>query len=152
MKRLSILLLLLPLLAIGGDKIAIDIKVPLTETADLIPAQAGATLFLMRSDWALVTELGEDVAVWLTDYERKKNFIGQQVISLSMEIREPSSLRIGNLIEKERVTVRYWHSEKDSEKYNQQILNELDHTSKELKVEAYHLGKKIEASLEASLR
>lgn len=94
-----LILLFLPLLSLAADKIIIDLKVPLTETTDLTPAQVGATVYLMKADWASVSEVGEDVAVWLTGYDRKKNFLGQQVISLKMELREPSSIRLGNLIQ-----------------------------------------------------
>jgi len=146
-KHIALLLLLLPIVSLADDKIVIDLKVSLVETADLAPAQTGASIYLLRSDWAAVSEVGEDVAVWLTGYERKKNLIGQQVISLSMEIREPTSFRTGNLLKKQKITVRYWLSSQESDKYNRQILNELDDISNELKMEAYHLGKKIESSL-----
>ncbi|MCF7822733.1 MAG: hypothetical protein K9N35_01030 [Candidatus Marinimicrobia bacterium] len=151
-RYLGLYLTLLPFSIIAGEKISIDIKVPLPETANLAPAQTGASIFLMRSDWAVATELGEDVAVWLSDYERKENIIGQQVISLLIEIREPSVLRTGNLINKDRITVRYWPSPIESGRFNQKILNDLDMISNELKQEAYHLGKKIEAHLRSSLK
>ena len=134
------------------DKVVIDLKVPLMETADLAPAQAGATVYLMQSEWATVSDLGEDVAVWLTGYERHKNILRQQVISLTLEVREPSALRTGNLIEQQKITVRYWPDAAKSEKYQQQILNDLDDLSQDLKVEAYHLGQKIASTLQALLK
>ena len=97
--------LIFPVLIMSGEKVVIDLKVALVETADLAPAQAGAMVYLMKSDWASVSEFKEDVAVWMTDYERKKNFLGQQVVSLTLEVREPSSIRTGNLIKKQNITV-----------------------------------------------
>jgi len=146
-----VIITLLPLLIIGGQKVIIDIKVPIAETADLAPAQAGATVYLMQSDWAGVSEVNEDIAVWLTDYERKKNIIGQQVVSLTLELREPSSIRIGNLLERQTITVRYRISPSDTAKYDQAFLNDLDELSQELKMEAYFLGVKIEDVLKGLL-
>ncbi len=138
---------LLPLFVSAAEKTVIDLKVPFAETADLAPAQAGATVYLMQSDWALVSEVKEDVAVWLTGYERKKNIVGQQVISLTLEIREPSSIRIGNLLKTREVKVRYWINPSDTTRFKQPILNELDNLSTELKMEAYFLGVRIEKEL-----
>lgn len=132
--------------------IKIDLKVELLETADLGPAQLGTTLFLMRSDWATVTDMGEDVAVWLTGYERHRNLLGQQVIRCDLEIRDPSFVRSGNLQQRETVTIRYWPHRHESSKYEQEILNDLHALSEELKIEGYLLGKKISKRLEQVLK
>lgn len=157
MKSITKLLLILmsvmlPILLNAEDKIVIDLKVPLEETADLAPAQAGATVYLMKSDWATVSELKEDVAVWMKDYERKKNFMGQQVVSLTLEVREPSGIRTGNLLQKQDITVRYRNQGSDTTRFKQDFLNELDDLSQDLQVEAYFLGVKIEAVLEGMLK
>ncbi len=138
---------ILPFVTLAADKVVIDLKVPLVETADLAPAQAGATVYLMKSEWATVSEIKEDVAVWMTGYERKKNFLGQQVVSLTLEVREPSSIRTGNLIRKQAITVRYRASPSDTSRFKQDFLNELDDLSQELQIEAYFLGVKIESVL-----
>lgn len=143
---------LMPLLVVGGEKLLIDLKVPIAETTDFVPAQAGASVFLMKSDWAKVSDIGEDYAVWLTEYDRHKNILGQQVISLNLEVREPSMLRIGNLIKEKRLTVRYWEKSSESDKFEQKSLNDLNDLSKELQLEAYHLGTKIESILESMLK
>ena len=145
-------LLLFPVLLLGGDKVVIDLKVPLVDTANLAPAQAGATVYLMKSDWATVSEINEDVAVWLTSYERRKNILGQQVVSLTLEVREPSGIRTGNLIEKRNIKIRYRNWSGDSTRFSQEFLNDLDHLSKELQIEAYYSGVKIEAALKDMLR
>ena len=142
---------ILPGMSMAGEKVVIDLKVPLVETADLAPAQAGATVYLMKSEWATVSEINEDVAVWMTDYERKKNFLGQQVVSLTLEVREPSSIRTGNLIKKQNITVRYRVSGSDTTRFKQKFLNELDNLSQELQIEAYFLGVKIESVLKGIL-
>ena len=142
---------ILPGMSMAGEKVVIDLKVPLVETADLAPAQAGATVYLMKSEWATVSEINEDVAVWMTDYERKKNFLGQQVVSLTLEVREPSSIRTGNLIKKQNITVRYRVSASDTTRFKQEFLNELDNLSQELQIEAYFLGVKIESVLKGIL-
>ncbi len=142
----------MPLVNIAGEKIVIDLKVPLVETANLAPAQAGATVYLMKSEWARISEINEDVAVWLTDYERKKNFLGQQVVTLSLEVREPSSIRTGNLIKREKVTVRYRLNLSDTTRFSQEFLNDLADLSQELQIEAYFLGVKIESVLESMLK
>ncbi|NQU66105.1 MAG: hypothetical protein HQ517_17745 [SAR324 cluster bacterium] len=142
---------ILPSMSMAGEKVVIDLKVPLVETADLAPAQAGATVYLMKSEWATVSEINEDVAVWMTDYERKKNFLGQQVVSLTLEVREPSSIRTGNLIKKQNITVRYRVSASDTTRFKQEFLNELDNLSQELQIEAYFLGVKIESVLKGIL-
>ncbi len=151
-KLLLMVLILLPLAIMGTEKTVIDLKVPLAETAELAPAQAGATVYLMQSDWASVSELKEDVAVWLTDYDRKKNLIGQQVVSLTLEVREPSGIRIGNLLDKKDITVRYWNKKPDTTRFKQQILNDLDDLSQDLQIEAYFLGVKIESVLHSILK
>ncbi|MBC8194083.1 MAG: hypothetical protein ISR87_12545 [Candidatus Marinimicrobia bacterium] len=143
---------ILPVVTLADDKVVIDLKVPLVETADLAPAQAGATVYLMKSEWATVSEIKEDVAVWMTGYERKKNFLGQQVVSLTLEVREPSSIRTGNLIKKQTVTVRYRVSASDTARFKQDFLNELDDLSQELQIEAYFLGVKIESVLRGILK
>ncbi len=143
---------ILPGMSMAGEKVVIDLKVPLVETADLAPAQAGATVYLMKSEWATVSEINEDVAVWMTDYERKKNFLGQQVVSLTLEVREPSSIRTGNLIKKQNITVRYRVSASDTTRFKQEFLNELDNLSQELQIEAYFLGVKIESVLKGILK
>ncbi|MBC8376872.1 MAG: hypothetical protein H8E26_12565 [FCB group bacterium] len=143
---------MLPGISIAGEKVVIDLKVPLVETANLAPAQAGATVYLMKSDWATVSEINEDVAVWMTDYERKKNFLGQQVVSLTLSVREPSSIRTGNLIRKQSITVRYRLSTSDTTRFKQDFMNELDNLSQELQIEAYFLGLKIESALKGILK
>jgi len=143
---------LLPVLMIAGEKMIIDLKVPLVETADLAPAQAGATVYLMKSDWATVSEINEEVAVWLKGFDRKKNFLGQQVVSLTLEVREPSSIRKGNLIKKKDITVRYWVTPSDTSCFNQDFLNALDDLSRDLQIEAYHVGLKIESILKEMLQ
>ena len=152
LQRILISLFIFPVLLFADGKIVIDLKVPLVETADLAPAQAGATVYLMQSDWARISELKEDVAVWLTDYERKKNFIGQQVVSLTLEIREPSSIRTGNLIKKQDVTVRYRVKSSDSTRFEHDFLNDLDDLSYDLQIEAYLQGVKIESLLKGMLK
>lgn len=149
---LLLVLVVTPVLLCAEDKVVIDLKVPLEETADLAPAQAGATVYLMRSDWATVSEVKEDVAVWLKDYERKRNILGQQVISLTLEVREPSGIRKGNLIQKQDITVRYRDKGSDSTRFKQDFLNELDDLSQELQIEAYFLGVKIESVLQGILK
>ncbi|NQT62259.1 MAG: hypothetical protein HQ556_04810 [Candidatus Marinimicrobia bacterium] len=141
----------LPVVTLAADKVVIDLKVRLVETADLAPAQVGATVYLMKSEWATVSELNEDVAVWMKKYKRKKNFLGQQVVSLTLEVREPSSIRIGNLIKKQTITVRYRVSASDTARFKQDFLNELDDLSQELQIEAYFLGVKIESVLKGIL-
>jgi len=145
---LSLLISISGLIYAGeGERTVIDIKVPLAESTDLLPAQLGASVFLMQSEWARVSEIGEDAAVWLRDYDRKKNLIRQQVLSLTLEIREPSTLRTGNLIAEERIVVRYWPSDHSSENSRHQIVNDLEQLSNELKEEAYFLGNEIESVL-----
>ncbi len=150
--KLFLFILIIPILSLGNDKLVIDLKVPLLETSNLAPAQAGATVYLMKSDWAIVSEVKEDVAVWLTDYTRHKNLLRQQVISITLEVREPAILRTGNLIKQEKITVRYWPDGSKSEKFKQQFLNDMEDLSQELKVEAYHLGLKIESELRVLLK
>jgi len=152
LQKIMISLFIFPVLIFAEGKLVIDLKVPLVETADLTPAQAGATVYLMKSDWATVSELKEDVAVWMTDYERKKNFIGQQVVSLTLEVREPSGIRTGNLIKKQDVTVRYRIKDPDTTRFDQELLNDLDELSQELQIEAYFLGAKIESVLKGLLK
>jgi len=152
LQKIMISLFIFPVLIFAEGKLVIDLKVPLVETADLTPAQAGATVYLMKSDWATVSELKEDVAVWMTDYERKKNFIGQQVVSLTLEVREPSGIRTGNLIKKQDVTVRYRIKDPDTTRFDQELLNDLDELSQELQIEAYFLGVKIESVLKGLLK
>ena len=144
--------LILPVVIIAAGKVVIDLKVPLVETADLAPAQAGATVYLMKSEWATVSEIKADFAVWMTGYERKKNFLGQQVVSLTLEVREPSSIRTGNLIKKQNITVRYRVSASDTVRFKQDFLNELEDLSQELQIEAYFLGVKIESVLKGILK
>ena len=136
----------------GPEKVILDVKVPLEATADLAPAQAGLTMFLMRSDWAVVSELGEQYEVWLKDFDRRKNLLGMQVITLLVEIREPALMRKGNLVKQLEVTIRYWPGETSTDKYDHQILNELSAYSMELQVEAYHVGKALEAKLQRLLK
>jgi hypothetical protein len=143
---------ILPVVTFAADKVVIDLKVPLVETANLAPAQAGATVYLMKSEWATVSEIKEDFAVWMTGYERKKNFLGQQVVSLTLEVREPSSIRTGNLIKKQNITVRYRVSASDTVRFKQDFLNELEDLSQELQIEAYFLGVKIESVLKGILK
>ena len=155
MRQLQLLLFLLislPVLAEDPAKVIIDLKVPLAESADLLPAQLGASVYLMQSDWARVAELGEDVSVWLRDYDRKLNLIRQQVISLTVEIREPSALRTGNLIAEEHIVVRYWPGDHATQNSQYQIVNDLEQLSNELKEEAYFLGNRIEAVLKQHLK
>ncbi len=121
------------------------------EIADLAPAQAGATIYLMKSNWAEVSDLGEDVAVWLNGYERHTNILRQQVISLTFEVREPTILRTGNLLKQEKIIVRYWPDRSQSDEYQQEMLNQLSDFSRDLKIEAYHLGLKIESQLRSLL-
>ncbi|MCF7807506.1 MAG: hypothetical protein K9M49_08925 [Candidatus Marinimicrobia bacterium] len=154
--RKKILIALLLVTGVGfaedADPVILDLKVPLAESADLLPAKLGASVYLIQSDWARVSEIGEDAAIWLRNYDRKKNIILQQVISLTLEIREPSNLRRGNLIAEKDVVVRYWPSKNDAGDSEFRIVQDLEELSHELKVEAYHLGREIEAILRSHFK
>jgi hypothetical protein len=109
--RLASLLLLIALLDARAAcaqhrTTSLDLKTKFSEKLDLSAAKNGALLLLMESDWAGVTEFGEDYALWLRHpvHERRGDSI---VVTLDAELREGSLFEEGDLLASRRITVAY---------------------------------------------
>jgi hypothetical protein len=86
------------------DKLFFDVKTKMIEKIQLTHIKSAVGLLLLESNWASVTEIGENYALWLKNYH--KEFDGNSVkIYLDIEIREPSAWGEGRLIDPEPIVV-----------------------------------------------
>lgn len=76
------------------DHIVIDVKTSVSGKVDLAPVEIGTTVCLSQSDWADVSEVGEDYSLWLKNYERIKRGKDTEA-ELSVELRTPAFLWSG---------------------------------------------------------
>lgn len=149
---LCILLLLLPAQIHAQDRVAIDVKTTTGGKIDLAPVEVGTTVCLNQSDWANVSEIGEDYSLWLKSYERIKR--GEDTEArLTIELRTPAFLRSGSLITSRTVTTTFrttsdgmvvpdtlhWNRE-DLNAVREAIGGELSESASDLKREALIVG------------
>lgn len=119
---------------------------------DLAPVEVGTTVCLNQSDWANVSEIGEDYSLWLKSYERIKR--GEDTEArLTIELRTPAFLRSGSLITSRTVTTTFrttsdgmvvpdtlhWNRE-DLNAVREAIGGELSESASDLKREALIVG------------
>jgi len=92
--------------AIAQEQVVIDVKTPLDSKIVLAPAKAGAAICLHRSEWAAVSEAGEEYSLWLKHYERIKEGRDTRA-EFTVELRTPALLRTGSLIARRQIRTRY---------------------------------------------
>ncbi len=152
--RIIVMILLIFSTVEASDKIKLDIKVPLGLMAEVTPIQISVSYFLLTSDWATVTDFGEEYSVWITEYDKSTNIFNQQVVTLLIEVRSPAMLLKGSLIKSEKVKVRYRpgkHIEFESE-YANNIIDNIGAMPEDLMSEMYIVGKEIEKTLKGILK
>lgn len=92
------------------DTIRVDIKTHLKDKINLFEAKAGFDYYLKQIPWIKITEIDEDYSLWLVDYEgRLKD--DNVIITITLEVRTPSTLKTGKLIEKREIKVVYKENE-----------------------------------------
>lgn len=148
-------LLLFPYQIHAQDPISIDIKTSFGGKVELAPVEVGAAICLNRSNWANVTEVGEDYSLWLKEYERIKDGRDTRA-ELTAELRTPAFLRSGSLVASRQVTATFrpqsdgmalpdtlnW-SQEDFEAVRTAIAGELSESASDLKREALVVGATI---------
>lgn len=147
-----LLLLLLPPQIYAQERVAIDVKTTTGGKIDLAPVEVGTTVCLTQSDWAEVSEVGEDYSLWLQNYERMKDGENTRA-ELAVELRTPAFLRSGSLIATRTVTTTFQKTSDgmvvpDTLHWNQEDLNavreaiggELSEAASDLKREALIVG------------
>jgi hypothetical protein len=146
------LLFLLPPQIYAQDRVAIDVKTTTGGKIDLAPVEVGTTVCLNQSDWANVSEIGEDYSLWLKSYERIKKGENTEA-RLTLELRTPAFLRSGSLITSRTAATNFRTTSDgmvvpDTLHWNQEDLNavreaigeELYESASDLKREALIVG------------
>jgi hypothetical protein len=146
------LLFLLPPQIYAQDRVAIDVKTTTGGKIDLAPVEVGMTVCLNQSDWANVSEIGEDYSLWLKSYERIKKGENTEA-RLTLELRTPAFLRSGSLIISRTVATTFRTTSDgmvvpDTLHWNQEDLNavreaigeEIYESASDLKREALIVG------------
>jgi len=149
------LLLDLPVESYAQNRAAIDVKTSFSGKVEFAPVEVGTTVCLNQSDWATVTEVGEDYSLWLKEYERIKE--GNETrAEITLELRTPAFLRSGSLIETRQVTATFrtqsdgmplpdtlhWDRE-DLKALREAIAGELSESANDLKLEALIVGGRV---------
>lgn len=149
---LCLCVLLFPYPLHAQDPVSIDIKTSFGGKVEFAPVEVGASICLNRSEWANVTEVGEDYSLWLKEYERIKDGTDTRA-ELTVELRTPAFLRSGSLISSQHVTATFhpqsdgmplpntlnWNQE-DFEAIREAIAGELSESASDLKHEALIVG------------
>ncbi|MCA0447304.1 MAG: hypothetical protein LCH54_13855 [Bacteroidetes bacterium] len=140
---LNFLILLFSFSVFAQSPVILDIKTKFSEKIDLAPAKTGTILLLSQSDWAVVRDFGEKYSVWLTNYKREKKGTWYSV-SLTIELRTPSMIRTGALLETRTVSVSVDGTETEiSSDFFEKLKNEMKGKSDELVKEGAALAPEI---------
>lgn len=126
------------------QRIIFDVKTSFVEKSDLMAAKLGVTIFLLQSEWASVSDVGEKFSVWLQDYSREQR--GNRIyISFDVEIRTPAMVRRGNTLDKQRISFNYAIDSKwnDVNTTGQAIITEIENLSTDMQNEAYLAGEAV---------
>jgi len=109
-RYLSLIIFLLLLINFGNifpqGKIFFDVKTKFSEKAELTHIKNALEYRLLNSDWANVTEFGEEFALWLVNYHKTQDD-NVSTTELDIEIRKPSLFSEGKLVDEEHIEVRY---------------------------------------------
>lgn len=150
--------------ATAQDQVAIDVKTPLESKTELAPAKAGAAMCLHRSEWATISEVGEDYSLWLKEYERVKDGRDTRA-ELTIELRSPALLRSGSLIASQQVRARYragtnevnipdslrWR-QKDITALWESIKDEFSESTAKIRREAFAVGTAVCTTARSMIR
>ncbi len=108
MTRRSIFLFLLTVICLASaaaqdqGKIFFDVKSKWAEKAKLYHIKIGTEILLLKSEWASVTEIGAEYALWIRNFKKIEN--GSSVtIELDIEIRQPAGFTEGKLLANEHI-------------------------------------------------
>lgn len=132
-----------------NGKIFFDVKTKWAEKTELTHIKNMLDYLILQTDWASVTEIGEEYELWLLDYSKTQDE-NVFTVKLDLEIRKPKSIGKGELVicknidekfvialENDRVNT---HFELYKQKYN--------NISDELITEAVTVGERVFRELE----
>ena len=88
-------------------QVRIDVKTKWVEKKELAAAKHGVIAAIGADPETAVTEFGEDYALWIKNLHRTKEGKERVVVTLDLELRKPSLMGEGELIEKKEVRLRY---------------------------------------------
>lgn len=88
-------------------QVRIDVKTKWLEKKELTAAKHGVIAAIEADPAIAVTEFGEDYALWIKNLHRTKEGKERVVVTLDLELRKPSLMGEGELIEKKEVRLRY---------------------------------------------
>ena len=91
-------------------KIFFDVKTKLFEKPKLTYIKNAVDLLILESDWASVTEVGENYALWIRNYKKQEDE-SSVTVNLDIEIREPRSWAEGKLLDSEHIKVIFGYQE-----------------------------------------
>lgn len=105
-KLFSLLLLLLATSFVRAQSVDLDVKTHWSEKGDLAAVKYGVIASIEKLGRWNVVEFGEDYSLWLTDLSRREK--GDSIIvEMGIELRTPSLVRNGDLLESRTVRVAY---------------------------------------------
>lgn len=90
--------------------IKFDIKTPLNEKKSSAAVKAGLDAYIKKSGGGMVTEIGEDNSLWITNYVRNSQN-NTMKSTFNFEIRTPAMFRRGQLLFEKQLTVKWDISE-----------------------------------------
>lgn len=88
------------------EKIFFDVKTKMSEKLKLTHIKSAVDILLLETDWASVTEVGENYALWIRNYHKEEDESSVKV-NLDIEIRQPSTWGEGELIDSEPIEVTF---------------------------------------------
>lgn len=88
-------------------QVRIDVKTKWLEKKELTAAKHGVIAAIEADPAIAVTEFGEDYALWIKNLHRTKEGKERVVVTLDLELRKPSLMGEGELMEKKRLMLRY---------------------------------------------
>lgn len=88
-------------------QVRIDVKTKWLEKKELTAAKHGVIAAIEADPATAVTEFGEDYALWIKNLHRTTDGKNRVAVTLHLELRKPSLMGEGELIEKKEITLRY---------------------------------------------
>lgn len=137
-------------LLVAQGKVFFDVKTKWAEKSKMTHIKTMFSYKLLNSDWANVTEVGEEYQIWLKNY-RKVQDDNVFTTTIDLEIRRPKLLGEGELVEKREVKVVFVTGIDNRRVDTHFELAEkiLGHISEELKMEATEVSERLYRELES---
>jgi len=146
----ALLVILLSFNLNAQGKIFFDVKTKMSEKAELSHIKIATELLLLDTDWANVTEYGEEYSLWIKNYQKSRDY-NLFDVNLDIEIRTPSMWTDGRLLLSKHIEVSFatGYDDQRVNTHYELIKQKLSNLSEEMQMEAAEVSDRIIRELES---